>query len=196
MAYRRTEAVEARIAQHREELLRTAHRIVAAGGFAALQIAALADQAGVATGSVYRHFADKGELCREVFAAASQREIDQMAVALAGGGTAPERLERAVRQWIRRAREGRVRARALLSEPVHPAVAEERLRYRARYAELLAGTLAEGVARGELPPQDPRTSAACIVGALGEAVLGPGLDPDPADIVGFLLSAVTRGAVP
>ncbi|MCB9685168.1 MAG: TetR/AcrR family transcriptional regulator [Alphaproteobacteria bacterium] len=196
MAYRRTEAVEARIAQTREELLRAALRIVAAGGFSALHIAALAEAAGVATGTVYRHFADKGELCREVFATASQRELDHMAAALASDGPAPTRIERAVRLWVRRAQNGRVLARALLSEPVHPAVEEERLRYRARYAELIARVLAEGVAHGELPAQDPRTSAACIVGALGEAVLGPSFDPDPSDIVDFVLSAVTRGAQP
>ncbi|MCA9493165.1 MAG: TetR/AcrR family transcriptional regulator [Myxococcales bacterium] len=196
MAYRKTEAVQARIAQTREELLQAAQRLVASGGFSALHIASLAEEAGVATGTVYRHFEDKGELCREVFAVASQRELDHMGRALAADGSAPVRIEHAVRSWVRRARSGRVLARALLSEPVHPAVEEERLRYRARYAELLAGVLAEGVERGELPAQDPRTSAACIVGALGEAVLGPRFDPDPADIVGFILSAVTRGALP
>lgn len=193
VAYRRTEAVEERLAETRASLLRAATRLVATSGFQALQVAALAEAAGVATGTVYRHFEDKADLCRQVFAAASQRELDHMAAVLAEPGPVTARLERAVSAWCRRAQEGRVLARALLSEPVHPAVEAERLAYRARYAQTLADVLAEGVAAGELRPLDARVAAACIVGALGEAVLGPDIDPDPADIARFVLSAIRGG---
>ena len=47
-------------------------------------------RAGVATGSVYRHFPSKAELFAEVFRRAAQREVD--AVAGAAGG--PERTPR------------------------------------------------------------------------------------------------------
>ncbi len=192
MAYRRTAAIERKLSATRERLLRAARQLVAEGGFAALQVAAVAERAGVATGSVYRHFDDKAELAREVFRAGSQREVDRMAEALAGPGSVRERIGEAVTAWCRRAQEGRVLARALLSEPVDPSVEVERLVYRARYAELLAAAIAEGVASGELPPQDPRTSAACVVGALAEAVLGPHHDPEPGAIVRFVLSALSN----
>ena len=33
--------------------------------------------------------------------------------------------------------------------------------------------IADGVESGELPPQDPELSAAALVGAIGEALVGP-----------------------
>ena len=66
----------------RERILTCAHARVADGGFANLTMQALADDVGIATGSLYRHFRSKGELAAEVFAAASQREVDALAAAL------------------------------------------------------------------------------------------------------------------
>mgnify|MGYP000293497111 FL=1 len=51
----------------RERILACAHARVAEGGFASLTMQALAEDAGIATGSLYRHFSGKGELAAEVF---------------------------------------------------------------------------------------------------------------------------------
>ena len=64
-------------------------------------------------------------------------------------------------------------AYALLAEPVDPAVEAERLVFRRAYAEAFAGIVARGVAAGQLPEQDVAISAAALVGALGEALVGP-----------------------
>src|SRR5215213_3749769 len=46
-------------------------------------------------------------------------------------------------------------------------------------AEAFARTLDEGVAAGELPPHDTATVAAALVGALGEALVGPLSEASP-----------------
>src|SRR5947207_2798839 len=110
MPYRVTERTQARRAATRERILRAAHELVAGGGFGAASVAAVAARAGVATGSVYRHFSSKADLFAEVFRRAAQREVDAVADAgtLAGG----------VETFARRALAGRRLAWALLAEAV------------------------------------------------------------------------------
>jgi AcrR family transcriptional regulator len=171
MAYRPTERTEARRAQARERIVRAALELVARGGYREAQVAAVAKRAGVATGTVYRHFPSKAELLTEVFRVASQREVD--AVAAVTGERATERLAAAVETFARRALRGRRLAWALLAEPVDPAVEAERLVFRRAYADVFARAIEEGVERGELPAQDAAFTATALVGAIGEALVGP-----------------------
>jgi AcrR family transcriptional regulator len=203
MAYRPTERTEARRTQTRATIVRAALELVAAGGYREAQVAAVAQRAGVATGTVYRHFPSKADLLTEVFRVASQHEVDAVAeaTAAAGGGeaTAPERLTAAVETFARRALRGRRLAWALLAEPVDPAVEAERLQFRRAYAHVFAATIAEGIERRELPAQDPAFTATALVGAIGEALVGPlspthaATDPDAlvANLIIFCLRSTT-----
>jgi AcrR family transcriptional regulator len=192
MAYRPTERTEARRAETRKRIVRAALELVARGGYREAQVAAVARRAGVATGTVYRHFPSKADLLTEVFRVASQREVD--AVAEAGGETAQERLAIAVETCARRALQGRRLAWALLAEPVDPAVEAERLQFRRAYADVFAAIIDRGVADRELPPQDPAFTAAALVGAIGEALVGP-LAPTthatPADADALVANLIT-----
>jgi len=171
MPYRPTPRTEARRTATRDRIVRAALDLVARGGYRDAQVAAVARRAGVATGTVYRHFPSKADLLTEVFRVASQREVD--AVADAGGETASDRVAAAVETFARRALRGRRLAWALLAEPVDPAVEAERLQFRRAYAAVFAGTIRDGVAAGALPAQDPDFTAAALVGAIGEALVGP-----------------------
>jgi AcrR family transcriptional regulator len=188
LAYRATARTEARRVEARQRLLDAARSLLREGGFAAVQVAAVAERAGLATGSVYRHVDSKAALCVELFEQASGREVDRMAQALDAGGVST--IAGAIRDWCERAQAGRVQAWALLGEPVGPEVEGARLRFRARYAEALQRAIEGAVAAGELPPQDARVAAAGVVGALGETVLGPHGDPDPEAVVAFALRAL------
>ena len=75
--------------------------------------------------------------------------------------------------FCRRALAAPTLAYAQLAEPVDPVVESERLRLRRGYRDVFAGVLADGVASGELGPHDTTTVAAALVGALGEALVGP-----------------------
>ena len=85
MPYRPTKRTEARRAAARELIVSAALELVARGGYREAQVAAVAARAGVATGTVYRHFPSKADLLTEVFRRASQREADAV---LARGGPA------------------------------------------------------------------------------------------------------------
>jgi AcrR family transcriptional regulator len=171
VAYRPTERTEARRTAARDRIVRAALELVARGGYREAQVAAVAKRAGVATGTVYRHFPSKADLLTEVFRVASQREVD--AVAAAGGATAPERIAAAVETFARRALRGRRLAWALLAEPVDPAVEAERLQFRRAYAQVFAAAIRDGIAARELPEQDAAFTATALVGAIGEALVGP-----------------------
>ena len=173
MAYRAGPARIDRDLQLRERILDLALLRVAAGGFAALTMQALADDVGIATGSLYRHFSSKGELAAEVFARASQREVDALARALRMPGLPSVRLAAGLRQFAARAWHSRRLAFALIAEPVEPHVDEQRLLFRHAYAELFGELLSEGMQAGTFVPQPPALIAACLVGAVAEALVGP-----------------------
>ena len=174
MPYRPTEKTEARRAATRERIVAAALDQLAEGGYASASVQAIATRAGVATGTVYRHFPSKSDLFAEAFRRASARELAVLAeIAEDDDRPARERLALAAETFARRALASPTRAYALLAEPVDPAVEAERLVFRRGYRDVFARTIEQGVASGELPPQDARTVAAALVGALGEALVGP-----------------------
>jgi AcrR family transcriptional regulator len=198
MAYRSTERTEARRAAVRERIAASARELVAEGGYQEAQVAAVAERARVAVGTVYRHFPSKSDLFAEVFREASQREVDAMrdATAAAPGASVAERVALGVETFARRALRGRRLAWALIAEPVDPAVEAERLHFRESYRDVLAAVLSEGIDTGELPRQDARATAAALVGAIGESLVGP-LSPtanggDPEEAIASLVSFCTR----
>ncbi|MGH8435294.1 MAG: TetR/AcrR family transcriptional regulator [Pseudomonas sp.] len=173
MVYRLTVARQDRDLELRERILDCALARVAAGGFSALTMQALAEDVGIATGSLYRHFRGKGELAAEVFARASQREVEALALTLRAPGAVTARLAAGLEQFAARAWHSRRLAFALIAEPVDPEVDEQRLLYREAYAELFIELLEEGVRVGAFPVQPIALSAACLVGAIAESLVGP-----------------------
>lgn len=183
----------------RERLLLAARELIEEGGYGAASVLAIAERAGVAAGTLYRHFASKEELFVEVFRAVCEREERAMraaAAALPDGATAQERLETVLATFARRALRNPRLAWALIAEPVDPRVDAERIAYRARYAELIAAGLAAGIAAGELPEQNVDLTAAALVGGCGEALVGPlsplAAGPDSDQIVAALRTFVGR----
>jgi len=173
MPYRPTEKTEARRLATRERIVTAALEKVASGGYASAGVQAVAAEAGVAVGTVYRHFPSKGDLFAEVFRRASQRELDVVVEVTETGLSPSERIGAAVEAFCRRALAGPVLAYALIAEPVDPAVESERLRFRIGYRDAFARVLEDGVRDGELRPHDSRSVAAALVGALAESLVGP-----------------------
>jgi AcrR family transcriptional regulator len=192
--YRPTEKTRARAALAREAVLQAALDQLAVGGYASASISAIARRAGLATGSVYRHFHSKADLFAEVFRVAAQREVDVLASIR--GETPEQRLAACVEAFVRRALAEPVRAYALIAEPIDPAVEAERLTFRRAYADLFERALHDGIRAGELPAQDAQLAATAIVGALAEAMVGPlqrrdtGADALVAGLQAFVLQSV------
>src|ERR687895_741926 len=202
MPYRPTEKTEARRLATRERIVAAALDKVAAGGYSSAGVQAVAADAGVAVGTAYPHLPSQGDPLAEVFRRASQRELDVVVEVTEPGGDRPatERVAAAVEAFCRRALAGPVLAYALIAEPVDPAVEAERLYFRTGYRDAFARVLEDGVREGELRPHDTRTVAAALVGALGEALVGPlsaangpgSHDPLIATLVQFCEEALPR----
>jgi AcrR family transcriptional regulator len=160
----------------RERLLHAARAVIEEGGYSAATVAAIAERAGVASGTLYRHFSSKEELFVELFRAVCDREVQAMREAadtMPGGSTHVDRLETVLATFAARALRRPRLAWALIAEPVDPLVDAERLAYRARYSALTADALQAGIEAGELPDQNVELTAAALVGGCGEALVGP-----------------------
>src|SRR5437660_5476043 len=159
----------------RERVLRAAQELIEEGGYAGAPVAAIAERAGVAAGTLYRHFESKQELFVEVFRAVCAREERAMRAASAqmASDAAAERLEQVLATFAERALRNPRLAWALIAEPVDPLVDAERLAYRERYAAVVAAELEGAIVAGELPAQNVELTAAALVGGCGEALVGP-----------------------
>jgi AcrR family transcriptional regulator len=158
----------------RDRLLAAARELVEEDGYGGASVMAIAERAGVASGTLYRHFSSKEELFVELFRAVCDREVEAMRVAAASiDGTHIDRLETVFETFARRALRRPRLAWALLAEPVDPLVDAERLEYRQRYAELAGHTLSAAIEAGEIPDQNVKLTAAALVGGCGEALVGP-----------------------
>jgi AcrR family transcriptional regulator len=184
----------------RERLLRAARELIEEDGYGGASVVAIAERAGVASGTLYRHFASKEEMFVEVFRSVCDREVEAMraaADAMPEGASHVDRLEEVLATFAKRALRRPRLAWALIAEPVDPLVDAERLAYRARYSELTAQALQGGIDAGELPAQNVDLTAAALVGGCGEALVGPlsplaATKPSDKEIISALRTFVRR----
>lgn len=178
----------------REGVLAAAHRQVAEAGLASASMTAVAARAGVATGSIYRHFPSRGELLAAVVGDALRGEQ----VLLDRAGAAAEPVD-GVTAWIRTALERGGQAprltHALLHEPSEPSVEAIRREAQRRRESGLAKLLRHGAASGAWPPGPSALQATAILGAVQAVVAGPdattgGADLAAAELVTFTLRAL------
>jgi AcrR family transcriptional regulator len=186
------------VAPTRERLLAAAREIVEHEGYGGASVMAIADRAGVASGTLYRHFSSKEELFVELFRTVCDREVEAMREAAESvDASHVDRLETVLATFAARALRRPRLAWALIAEPVDPLVDAERLAYRERYRELTAQALRAGIEAGEIPDQNVQLTAAALVGGCGEALVGPlsplgGAKPSREEILEALRTFVRR----
>lgn len=189
----------------RDRLVTSATELIMHGGYAAAPVTAVAERAGVAAGTLYRHFPSKAALFVEVFRSVCGHEVAAIRKAVTRRDTAADRLDAVVETFATRALRNPRLAWALLSEPIDPLVDAERIAYRRRYSGMMAEILREGIAAGEFGEQDPELAAAALVGAIGEALVGPispvgeqssGHDSTVGELVAFCRRAVGLPSTP
>jgi AcrR family transcriptional regulator len=159
LAYRQTAAVRQRKAARREDLLHAAFEAVSEQG-APATIEEVARRAGVAVGTVYRYFASKEALFRELFRSVSAHEVAAVQAAVERAGPVA-----GIQTFCDRALANPRLARTLLGDS--PGGVESSA-FRSRYAEVLAGP---GASRDRLD------DALMLVGATGELLLHALPDP-------------------
>jgi AcrR family transcriptional regulator len=174
----RSDTNQAAAAGTRERLLHSAAELIAESGYGTASVAAIAARAGLAVGALYRHFPSKAELFVEVFRSVALQELTAMQAAAERYSNFAERFEAVIATYATSAFNNRHLAWALVYEPVDPLVDAERLAYRRRYRDGMADLLRDGIQTGTIPEQDVELSAAAVVGAIAEALVGP-LSPLP-----------------
>ncbi len=173
MPYRRTKNVVRRLAARERAIVDAAARLAAAGGMAAVQVAAVAGQAGIAAGTVYRYFPSKNDLVATLIAEVANCELAAMRLAADAAPGPLSALAAGIATFAARALAERRLAWAVIGEPVDAEVDRLRLDFRRSLAGELERRIEIAVARGLLPDQDGGVAAPAIVGALMEGLLGP-----------------------
>ncbi|GAA3563867.1 TetR/AcrR family transcriptional regulator [Amycolatopsis ultiminotia] len=183
MPYRRTPRVQQRLDSSRESIVAAAVAQLAECGYGGCSVAAVAERAEVAVGTVYRHFPTKAELIVRVFRQVVSREVEAVREAAAGIGDPAERVVAVFETFAERALKAPRLAYALLAEPVDAAIDAERLQFRRVFRDVVAEHVATGVRAGVLPAQDAAVTAAALVGAAAEVLIGPLTSGGSADVV-------------
>jgi AcrR family transcriptional regulator len=183
MPYRRTDNVIRRLAARHQAILTAARSAASEGGMAAVQVAPVAQRAGIATGTVYRYFPSKTDLVTAVVTVIADREIGAVRKA---GKAAPgplSALAASIATFAARAMRNRRLTWAVIAEPVDAEVEAARIAYRRALAEEFKSRIEAAMQAGHLPAQDTGLAAPALVGALLEGLLGPlapGGNDDPA----------------
>lgn len=157
----------------REQLLHAAREAISEAGWRGARISDVADRAGVAAGSVYTHFASKEELLIEVVRRTAARELAAAEKAAATAGEPEHKVALAAETFCRRALAAPRFARALLFDPVEPAVDAERRAIRRIYRDRFRDILADRPGSGPQTRFEDDLVAAALVGALADALVGP-----------------------
>jgi AcrR family transcriptional regulator len=173
MAYRRTAAAAERDDRTRAAILAAARDVVRESGLTGAAIAAVAARAGVAVGTVYRHFASRDDLIAQIVRETCSHELAAVA-AVAGSDRPPaDRLIEAIELFATRALASGRLAYSMIAEPTIEAAEALRLVIRAELAGLFASIVADGVSTGAFARQDPETSGTALVGAVSEILIRP-----------------------
>lgn len=182
---------EERRAAAREGILAAAHRQVGEGGCASASMSTVAARAGIATGSLYRHFPSRGELLAAVVRDALRGEQALLDRAAAAAPEPAAALTAWVETLLTRSRQAPRLTHALLDEPSEPAVDAARREARARQEDALGALLTAGAAAGSWPAGPIALQARAIVGACRASAAGPpGEDAAASRLAAFCLAGL------
>ena len=162
----------------RDTILRAARHVIARRGVASASMQAIADGAGVAKGTLYLYFRDRDDLVEQVASSILDELLARVRAALDTQRPLRESLRELVRTNIEffDANQEFLRVYVETREPDHAPWHRRRRRPQyAQYLQLLEGSLAAAVQRGEMKPLDPSRVALFVAEGL-RAILKQRLD--------------------
>ena len=168
------------------EIGEAALRVVARKGLEGATMQEIADEAGLAKGTLYLYFENRDELVIHVVAEAFQELLRAMAESLGRPGTAARRLEAALLTHVEFFESRRALFRLFLAV-AHPGPFPQRTARHARacnplylaYLDLLTSFFSEAQARGEVRPLRPDRLALFVAEGLSGVVLRRLGETDP-----------------
>jgi len=158
----------------RERILQSAMRVFALKGYYGAKVSDIADDAGVADGTIYLYFKSKDDLLISLFEAQMERVHEALAGATAGADDASDKLRRFIRAYMDLTAENRHGAEVIAIELRQSAkfMKEYKNPRFAEFLKLLAGIIAEGQKKGGFRADVPAPIAArALFGALDELTI-------------------------
>ena len=149
----RTSAAHA--SEMRERILDGAHRAMLAGGYRGTTMPAIAAEADVSVGLLYRYFESKEELYLAMCESVTQAQLDELAVQISQITDARERLGRAVGYFVESLDSehwGAIVTTGWAEADINPALRDMLRRRCDQIRAFAAMFLREAIARGELEP--------------------------------------------
>jgi AcrR family transcriptional regulator len=171
--YRQTENILRKLTARRQAILAAAFDVAAGQGLAAVQIVAIAEQAGIAAGTVYRYFPSKAELIAALADAFSRQELTVLQAAAREAPGPLSALAAAIMTFALRAIAHRRLFFALTAEPAEAEIDAARARFRGALVSELRSLIARAADAGGLADQDPALLAPALVGGLIDSLAGP-----------------------
>jgi AcrR family transcriptional regulator len=186
-------SAQRRRAQARDAILAATRTVISHHGFADAQVSLIAREAGLAVGTIYKHFPSRTELFADLYRDAVTREFEVLTATVdQTPGDALCRLAAAITTFCDRVMRGGRFALALLVEPVDPRLEGIRLAHRAEFRSLLAGLVDHCIAEGSVPELDSRIASAAVLGIMTEVLVLPATELSSEPDQRTLVNAVTR----
>ena len=139
----------------RQRILEGAHRAMLAGGYRGTTMPAIAAEADVSVGLLYRYFSGKEELYLAMCEAVTQAQLDELAVQMSQIADPRERLDSAVRYFVdslEAERWGAIVTTGWAEADIKPALRDMLRRRCDQIRAFAAMFLREAIARGEADP--------------------------------------------
>jgi TetR/AcrR family fatty acid metabolism transcriptional regulator len=181
----------------KQSICDAAMRVVARKGIASVTVQDIADEAGVAKGTIYLYFQSRDEILARTMDAATERLLEKLAAACKDCRAFRDVLEARIRTQLQHFEENRdfFRIYLAMSEPL----GERRLRKHATYQTYLGQLerlLAEAIERGEVRGVSVSRLAVAVASVVREIVLHRIIEREPPpldDDVRFAVDFIMRG---
>lgn len=153
-----------------QDITNAAVKVFARDGFHGAKITRIAQEAGVATGSVYLYFRNKESILHHLFNEIWQRIRDQLAIVISRRDTTPrEKVEEIIDRVVMLFSKNPDLALVFVNEQHHLVRkgSAEFMRYYEDFLKLGEDVVREGIRRGEFRPEiDPRVASNFVFGGL------------------------------
>lgn len=154
----------------RPDIERAALRLFVTRGLRGTTVRDIAARAGVAEGTLYRHWRSKRDLARSIYRDCAETVAEDVRRAAAAGRTATDKLTAAIGALFRSARDETLLYEMLILPPSRDT--HDFITKTTSPVDVLTEIVAEGQRRREFTADlDPRLAGECIVGAVNRVAV-------------------------
>jgi len=188
-----------------KEIIEAARRVFTREGFKKASMDKIAEEAGLAKGTIYLYFPNKDQLVLATLEEGADRFFGGAREASHAGGSPVDRLQTVIRTMFEHAEQERDCQRALfielnewLFDPARSSMVQKLIARHDDFIGYIAGIIAAGVSEGRFETADPRRAAGYLYhlmgGAFRERLMGIDMTPIPdaaAEVSRFFIQALT-----